>query len=410
MIRWIRDRLGTAPHAEIADCTCFVVDTRHLVDKRGNPTHAVFSLIRAGADALDRGEIVIVACDFGISRSNAIAAGILSLTEGKPLRAALRDVVDRTGEKEIKLDLVDAVRVALGEGLATSRDQSVLVTGARGFIGRSLVQRLERSHETFAPPRSALDLERGAVPLAEYCSENRVGTMVHLAYPRVYTNASAAASSIVMLRNVVDACRVNKIHLVFISSWVVFNGFASTALSADEMTPMRPKGPYAETKYVEEVLIDLSFKRGDIDRSICRLAPVYGPGGDRPRLIHAFHEAAMQGRVIKTHRFRNGRPALDLLHVTDAVEAITRVVQGKYSEVFHFGCGDLRSTSDLAALICRIAGRSVPRQEIDIDDDTSNIAFPSAKARATLGWKPEVSVEQGLTEMLADEAATRDKR
>jgi nucleoside-diphosphate-sugar epimerase len=410
MIRWIRERLGTGPYEEIGGQVWSIVDARHLVDKGGNPTGPILSLIQAGVRAFQRGETVVVACDFGISRSNAIAAGILSLAERKPYDAALRDVIENTEESEIKVDLAEAVRIALGEGRARSENRAILVTGAGGFIGGSLVPRLARNHQVLGPLRSELDLERGAVPLADYCSGNGVGTIVHLAYPRVYTNASAAGSSIVMLRNVIDACRVNKMHLVFVSSWVVFNGFSSPAMIADESTPMRPKGAYAETKYVEELLVDLHFQRGNIERSICRFAPIYGPGGDRPRFIRTFYDAAVHGRDIKTHRFRNGRPALDLLHVSDAVEAIVRVVQTRRSDIVHFGTGELRSTADVAALICGIAGRSVKLQEMDIDDDTSNIAFPSAKARMNLGWEPKVSLERGLSGMLAEETAARHAR
>lgn len=78
---------------------------------------------------------MVVACDFGISRSNAIAAGILSLVENKSYDRAVQEVVDATAEREIKLDLVEAVRLALGEVRQQADRRTVLVTGATGFKG-----------------------------------------------------------------------------------------------------------------------------------------------------------------------------------------------------------------------------------------------------------------------------------
>jgi len=239
--------------------------------------------------------------------------------------------------------------------------------------------------------------------LADYCNQETVGQIIHLAYPRAYTNAAAMASSLVMLRAVLDVCRLNKIRLVFVSGWVVFSGYSTSALFADEAMPMRPKGIYAETKYLEEMLVDLHFRRHEIERSICRLAPVYGPGANRPRLIRTFHEAILQGKPIMTHRFRNGRPAMDLLYVTDAVDALVRVAQTDHSEVYHFGTGQLHSTADIASVIGRLADRRVARGEIEIADDTSNIAFRSEKAKRDLGWQSTVGIEAGMASTLSDE-------
>jgi nucleoside-diphosphate-sugar epimerase len=167
--------------------------------------------------------------------------------------------------------------------------------------------------------------------------------------------------------------------------------------------PMRPKGIYAETKYLEEKLVDLHYQRHEIERSICRLAPVYGPDASRPRLIRTFHEAILRDKTVITHRFRNGRPAMDLLHVTDAVEALVCVAETNHSEIYHFGTGQLHSTADIASTIGRLVDRRVSLGEIEIADDTSNIAFRSEKAKRTLGWQAKIGLEAGLASVVSDE-------
>src|SRR5262249_7792659 len=179
MIRWIRQRLGTAPHDALGEGTWLLLDARHLVDKGGNPAQPIRKLIEDGAQAYHQGKSVVVACDFGISRSNAIAAGILSLVENKSYDRAVQEVVDTTAEREIKLDLVEAVRLALGEVRPQADKRAVLVTGATGFIGRHLVARLQDTHRAVGPPRKILDLQNGAVNLANYCARECVRSEEH---------------------------------------------------------------------------------------------------------------------------------------------------------------------------------------------------------------------------------------
>lgn len=226
MIRWIRERLGTAPFTAVPAGPWTVIDVRHLVDKSGNAREPVAALIRRGADALRAGRTVVVACDFGVSRSNAVAAGILSVVEARAFDDALRDVLDATGETEIKLELTLAVRAAVeGERGAAARADAILVTGGGGFLGRAVVERLRGSARVLAPPRAELDVEAGAVALAGYCARENVAQIVHLAYPRRYTDAASAAASMLMMRAVLDVCRLLSTKLVYVSGAVVFGGY-----------------------------------------------------------------------------------------------------------------------------------------------------------------------------------------
>ena len=109
-IRWITAQLGTAPalQFEVAD-DMNVIDVRDLVDKGGNPVEAVREKIAAGHESLRSGKRTVVCCDYGISRSNAVAAGILARHESLPFAAAARRVLEATGETEVKLGPLEVV-------------------------------------------------------------------------------------------------------------------------------------------------------------------------------------------------------------------------------------------------------------------------------------------------------------
>ena len=349
MICWINDWLGTGAYNDLNDGDPLIVDVRHHVDKAGNTSEALRWSIDAALAGHRQGKKVVVACDFGISRSNAIAAGILSRAEGRSFDEALTaSLLWQPGEQQIKLDIIASVRAALGEAVPARPRSAILVTGGAGFIGQPLVAALSRMHSVLAPSRAELDLLKGSVGLAQYCERFDIGQIVHLAYPRQYTNAQAVGESLTMLRGVLDVGKMLDLRLVVVSSWVVFSGYRATSLLADERLATRSKGSYGDAKFLEETLLDAYSRRSEVRAVLCRLAPVYGPGSDRPRLIRTFSEAIAEGRKVFTHHYSNGPPALDLLHIDDAVSALMAVVQSDNNGIFHFGTGRLIETSMIA--------------------------------------------------------------
>ena len=199
-----------------------------------------------------------------------------------------------------------------------------------------------------------------------------------------------------MLKGLLDVGNMLGLRLIVPSGWVVFSGYRTTNLRADETLPPRSKGSYGDAKLLEETLLEAYLRRGEVDAVLCRFSPVYGPGGDRPRLIRTFAEAISNGRKVVTHRYRNGTPALDLLHIDDAVSALATVLQSDATGTFHFGTGRLTETPTVARHLSSLLGAPLEHEEMAIDDETSNIAMDAAKALLQLGWEAKISVEDGL--------------
>jgi predicted protein tyrosine phosphatase len=97
-IRWITPLLGTAPASSIdSEADISVVDVRNLVDKAGNPVDVVREKIQEGVESLVKGKQTVICCDYGMSRSNAVAAGVLATFEKMDFDAALLKVIDARG-------------------------------------------------------------------------------------------------------------------------------------------------------------------------------------------------------------------------------------------------------------------------------------------------------------------------
>ncbi len=403
-IRWITPLLGTGPFpaaGETIDAT--VVDVRDLVDKAGNKWQTVFKKIEQGAAALGRGEKVVVCCDYGMSRSNAVAAGILSVFEKRDFEDSLRQVLKATGETQVKIEPLMAVRTALGltdKNKKPGAKRSVLVTGGNGFLGRALRAAIDAGFNVIAPPRLEIDLTHGSTLLDLVVDKENVDCIVHLANPRIYTSNMAMGQTLTMLRNVIDVCLARDIPLVYPSTWEIYSGHAGV-VHADEATLPLPKGPYGETKYLAETLIGHCARTAGLRCALLRSSPVYGKGSDRPKFIYNFIEKALQSTLIVTHRYKNADPALDLLYVGDLARAMVAVIGSGFIGTLNLGTGILTSTRHVAQMIVDKLRSASRIEQSPIDADVACIAMDWRHARDQIGWQPEVSLEKGLDLILS---------
>jgi nucleoside-diphosphate-sugar epimerase len=402
-IRWITPTLGTAAATEVIDAAdVSVIDVRDLVDKAGNRSEAILEKISAGVASIRQGRRTVVCCDFGMSRSNAVAAGVLARLEDIPFDVAVRRVREATGEEQIKVEPIAAVRAALREEVgsaATSGPPSLLITGGASFLGRTLVAAANSRFRVRAPTGAQLDLNGGGTELDLLVSESGATCVVHLATPRVLTSNAAVGECLTQLRNVIDVCIVRDVRLVYLSSWEIYSGYAG-ALLAGESTPALPRGPYGESQYLAETLIEHHRRASGLRCALLRSSPEYGAGADRPKFIYNFLEKALRNQRIVTHRYRNGSPALDLLHVDDLVAAMVRALELGFEGTLNLGTGVVTSTPDIARMICAQVGSSSEVTHSEIDGCVASIAMNAGRAQAVLGWKPRIPFSEGLAGLL----------
>jgi len=402
MPRWITEWLGTSAW----DCIepspdIYLVDVRDLVDKDGNPLTLVKSKIDEALVHLQQGKKVVVCCDYGMSRSNAIAAGILAKREGIDIEDAIRLVLITTGEEAIKLEMLSTIRQALGKerqklSLSKTSSHRLLLTGASGFIGSSLLEMLKLKHQVVAPTHQNIDLTHDTVSFDLLVKEHEIDTIIHLANPRVYTANEAMGTTLLMLKNILDVCKANKLNLVYLSGWEIYSGYKTQELKADELLAPCPGGTYGQTKWLCELLIEHYSWYYQVPVLILRPSPVYGPGSNRPRFIWNFLEIALNNKEIVTHKYINGFPKLDLLHIDDLCVAVTSAIEHEAEGTINLGTGVGLSTTEVAEYIIKCVDSKSRIRHIDIEGYTSNIIMDTRRAVTMLGWQPVVDLNQGL--------------
>jgi len=405
MIRWINENLGTAKIEDVNNEEYSVVDVRDLVDREGNENQAILGKIDAAVDLLKQKHKVVISCDYGISRSNAIAIGALVKCFNYDFDEAVKFVIDKTGEMGIRVDILNSVRRALKineKDKMTTNNKKILITGGTGFVGSALATRLRENYNLIIPTRQEVNLLDGPIELDLMVKNSGVDTIIHLANPRKYATTESMGQSLVMLKNVLEVCKENRLNLLYLSSWVVYSGYNSSYLVASESLPLRPKGTYGETKALCETLLNEYRDIYDLSIYLLRLSPVYGVGSDKPKFIYTFFQKVLKNETIFTHKYLNGLPVLDLIHIDDVVRAIESVIEAKPVNSFdlNIGSGVGHSTFEIAKMIKEMCGSNSAIMHHEINDFVANIVMDIGKAERVFGWRPTITIKDGLKEIM----------
>jgi UDP-glucose 4-epimerase len=202
--------------------------------------------------------------------------------------------------------------------------------------------------------------------------------------------------------NVLNACVEAHVRRFTMSSTGgALYGEPST-LPATEQATIRPLSPYGVSKYCAEQYIGYFHRVSGLETVILRYANVYGPRQD-PK-----GEAGVVGifarRILLDQEcivYGDGEQTRDFVFVDDVAQANMLAMRGPLG-TFNIGTGVETSLNQLLVAFEHVVGHPVARQyEPERSGEVQRIALDAEKARHELGWKPSVSLEDGLTQTLA---------
>jgi UDP-glucuronate 4-epimerase len=312
-----------------------------------------------------------------------------------------------------------------------------VVTGAAGFIGSHLVDRLLARGDAVLGIDSFSDYYGRALKEANLSSAREhtrfqliegdllaldlapllegADVIFHLAaQPGV--RGSWGAGFVQYLRNNVEATQrlleaaraAGVRRFVYTSSSSVYGD--PERLPAVEETPARPVSPYGVTKLAGEHLCALYATAYGLPAVSLRLFTVYGPRQRPDMALHRFLRAAHTGERITV--FGDGSQTRDFTYVGDVIEALVRASEAALSETAFNVCGGSAvSVKSLLPLVERTTGR---RLEIDhapgAPGDALHTLGDLTRAQRAFGYQPRVSLAEGLAaqwDWLRDPAAAR---
>lgn len=208
----------------------------------------------------------------------------------------------------------------------------------------------------------------------------------------VYTVNNIDATQ-VLLEAIAGAAHIERI--VYASSSSVYGDLVAMPMREDALP--QPVSPYGVTKLAAEQLCYLYYTNHRVPAVSLRYFTVYGPR-QRPDMgFHKFLRAALRHEPMSL--FGDGEQTRDFTYVHDAVGAtIAAATRGVPGRVYNIGGGSRVSMNQVIQIIGRVAGRqlNIKRDEAQKGDMRHTYA-DTTLARQDLGFAPRVGLEEGLT-------------
>jgi len=306
----------------------------------------------------------------------------------------------------------------------------IFVTGAEGFIGSHLVEKLvERGHHVTAlaqynsfNSRGWLDslsgevLENVAFRFGDVRDAGFIRDAIgghqrvaHLAALIAIPYSYAAPASYIETNalgtlNVLEACKVNNVERVVHTSTSEVYGTAQY-VPIDEKHPLVGQSPYSASKIAADQIAYSYWSSFSVPVTTIRPFNTYGPRQSQ----RAFIPSVMVQLLAGASELRLGSldPTRDLTFVQDTARGFADVLEsdGGLGEVFNMGSGFEISMRDVVAMACEISGQSpeitVDRERIrPADSEVERLWSNSSKMLDTFGWQPRLSGREGLYEGL----------
>jgi len=296
-----------------------------------------------------------------------------------------------------------------------------LVTGAAGFIGSHLCERLlQEGHEVigidaFIPYYDPSLKERNLTGFLQhpqfrfYRLDLRYDDLQPLVRGVDYIFHLAAMPGLVQAWRDFEGywtCNVLATHrllecirkdsqslrrFLYISTSSVYGRYAS----GDEMLPLKPISPYGVTKLAAEHLCRAHAEAYGLPLVVLRYFSVYGPRQRPDMAYHRFIRSLLLDEPVII--YGDGLQVRGNTYISDCIEATIRVMDALPGETYNIGGGEAATVWDIIRKLEAISGRKARiRQEPARPGDQRYTFADTTKLRIHFDWQPRVNLEEGL--------------
>jgi NAD dependent epimerase/dehydratase len=309
-------------------------------------------------------------------------------------------------------------------------DLRVLLTGAGGFIGSHLTERLVRAGARVRAfvhynsrndqglleyvddeVRTALDIVLGDLTdatmvrraVADCQIVFHLGALIAIPYsyqaPRHFID-----TNVIGTLNVLQAClEEGVVKVVHTSTSETYGSARYTPM--DEHHPLQGQSPYAASKIAADKLAESFYCSFNLPVATIRPFNTFGPRQSARAVIPTIISQALAGDTIRLGALT---PVRDFTFVHDTVAAFMKVaeVPNTIGQVVNIGTGQGVTVGDVATMVMSMC--SGPKQVIADEErfrparsEVLELVCNNAKAQALLGWQPQYTLLQGLQETVA---------
>ena len=302
----------------------------------------------------------------------------------------------------------------------------ILVTGAAGFIGSHLTDRLlargdevcgldnfdafydpaikwdnlvaARKNERFVLIEGDL---RNRDQVQQTVQQFRPDRVVHLAAmagvrpsierPQVYQEVNIGGT--LNLLDAMKECDVSR--LIFGSTSSVYGDTCTPPFRESEAAD-RPCSPYAATKRAAEVLTYTYHHLHGLQVTCLRFFTVYGPRQRPEMAVHRFARLMARGRPVPM--FGDGSSSRDYTYIDDILDGVIRAIDHEEDYgIYNLGESKVTRLKDLIGMLEEALGMRAEIQQLDTQPgDVPATCADITKAREVLGYDPQVLTKEGI--------------
>lgn len=279
----------------------------------------------------------------------------------------------------------------------------VAVSGSEGFLGKNVCNQLLINGHELVP----LDIINGI----DLCDINviekvsKIDCFIHLAnlvyVPDSYTNpARFYRVNYLTTLNALEICRKYNARLIYASSYIYGS---PQYLPVDENHPINPFNPYAQTKLICEKMCEGYHRDFNVKVSILRPFNLYGLGQKGMLLIPEIIGQLKEGK--DRIQLKAASPRRDYVNIIDVSRAFVACIHdtSEYG-VYNVCSGESVSVREITEIINKHLKTKVVFLFAESDRPNEvNETRGCCKKLETLGWKPTISFEEGIIQILKAE-------
>lgn len=208
----------------------------------------------------------------------------------------------------------------------------ILITGHRGFIGRTLIQRLKTSSVSLEILYFPGDLLKVEDLVKFFKEQGPVHTVIHLAGTFDGDFNTLLEKNVVTTHNILNVSTAFDVSsFIYTSSGAVY-GNPVLGSPFKEEDPRRPNTLYGLSKKIAEDLVFYFDRTHDLTTLVLRFPHVYGESNNKGVLYHFLHDIQVHGKITV---YGDGMQSRQFLYVDDACDALEKSLSYHDSGVFN---------------------------------------------------------------------------
>jgi UDP-glucose 4-epimerase len=294
----------------------------------------------------------------------------------------------------------------------------ILITGGAGFIGSNVADGLlEKSHQVVIIDDLSNGKKENIPQKAKFYKidirDKKIRKVFEEEKPDIVIHNAAQLSVRVSVENpvmdadinimgglnIINNCQIYKVkRIIFASSGGTVYG-EQEYYPADEDHPTRPISPYGVAKLAIEKYLYCFNNNYGLSYVSLRYGNIYGPRQDpygEAGVVAIFSKKILEGKNPTING--NGLQTRDYVYISDVVDVNVRAIESDFSGVVNVGTGRETDVIGLFNILKEVSGKKdikkIHGPPKEGEQRRSRLSFTLAEKK--LGWKPKVSIEEGL--------------